>query len=102
MKPLIKDPKKRAKAKKALRVIAAIQTSGGSEVARAKMKVAQKAAGAVIDKVQKKDGGTMREKKMNGGMQKAARTKANMGRMMYKNGGQPEYKSGDMPKAKPC
>ena len=43
-----------------------------------------------------------REKAMDGGMQKAARTKANMGRMMYNKGGQPEYKSGDMPKAKPC
>ena len=57
MKPIIKDPKKRAKAKKALRVVAAISTSGGSEVARAKMKIAQKAAGAVVDKMQKKNGG---------------------------------------------
>jgi hypothetical protein len=37
----------------------------------------------------------------DGGMKKAARKKANMGRMMYKNGGQPEYKSGDMPKCMP-
>ena len=43
-----------------------------------------------------------REKAMDGGMKKAARTKASMGRMMYSTGGQPEYKSGDMPKAKPC
>ena len=52
----------------------------------------------------KKDGNASarRETMMDGGMQKTARTKANMGRMMYKNGGQPEYKSGDMPKAKPC
>ena len=52
----------------------------------------------------KKDGNASarRETMMDGGMQKAARTKANMGRMMYKNGGQPKYKSGDMPKAKPC
>ena len=76
MKPIIKDPKKRAKAKKALRVVAAISTSGGSEVARAKMKIAQKAAGAVVDKMQKK----------NGGMAKK--------RTMYKDGG--------MTKAKPC
>jgi|TARA_R110000850_G_scaffold262474_1_gene391086 hypothetical protein len=52
----------------------------------------------------KKDGNAAarREPMMDGGMQKAARTKANMGRMMYNKGGQPEYKSGDMPKAKPC
>ena len=43
-----------------------------------------------------------RSKNTYGGMQKAARTKANIGRMMYNKGGQPEYKSGDMPKAKPC
>ena len=44
-----------------------------------------------------------REKKMDGGMQKDERKKANMGRMMYKKGGkaQPEYKSGDMPKCMP-
>ena len=42
-----------------------------------------------------------REKKMKGEMVKKPRKKANMGRMMYKNGGQPEYKSGDMPKAMP-
>ena len=43
-----------------------------------------------------------REPMMYGGMQKSSRKKANMGRMMYNKGGQPEYKSGDMPKAKPC
>ena len=44
----------------------------------------------------KKDGNASarRETMMDGGMQKAARTKANMGRTMYKDGG--------MPKAKPC
>jgi len=38
------------------------------------------------------DGGTAKKKMMKGG------------RMMYNKGGkaQPEYKSGDMPKAKPC
>ncbi len=52
----------------------------------------------------KKDGNAAarREPMMDCGMQKTARTKANMGRMMYNKGGQPEYKSGDMPKAKPC
>jgi hypothetical protein len=61
----------------------------------------------------KMDGGKMkkngnasarRETMMDGGMQKSTRKKANMGRMMYNKGGkaQPEYKSGDMPKAKPC
>jgi hypothetical protein len=55
-----------------------------------------------------KDGGikdgnasARRETMMDGGMQKDERKKANMGRMMYKNGGQPEYKSGDMPKCMP-
>jgi hypothetical protein len=43
-----------------------------------------------------------RETMMDGGMQKSTRKKANIGRMMYNKGGQPEYKSGDMPKAKPC
>ena len=44
-----------------------------------------------------------REKKMKGEMMEKPRKKANMGRMMYKNGGptQPEYKSGDMPKCMP-
>ena len=40
-----------------------------------------------------------REKKMKGEMVKKPREKANMGRMMYKDGGM--YKE-DMPKAKPC
>ena len=35
----------------------------------------------------------------DGGMKKAERKKANMGRTMYKDGGM--YKE-DMPKAKPC
>ena len=91
--PIIKDPKKRAKAKKALRVVAAISTSGGSEVTRAKMKIAQKAAGAVVDKIQKKDGGIARKEMTYGGMAKKKMMKG--GRMMYKDGGA-------MPKAKPC
>ena len=40
-----------------------------------------------------------RMKKMDGGMKNAKRTKANMGRMMYKDGGM--YKE-DMPKGRPC
>ena len=52
-------------------------------------------------KKMKKDGNASarREPMQYGGMKKTARTKANMGRMMYKNGGM--YKE-DMPKAKPC
>ena len=44
-----------------------------------------------------------RKKMMDGGMNKAERKKANMGRMMYKDGGstQPEYKSGEMHKCMP-
>ena len=53
MKPLIKDPKKRAKAKKALRVRLAIGTGGQSEVARLKGKAIQ---GAVNKIAGKKDG----------------------------------------------
>ena len=34
-------------------------------------------------------------------MPKPARKKASAGRMMYKDGGQPEYKSGEMPKCMP-
>ena len=47
--------------------------------------------------------GTKRQNKMKGDMVEKTpkRKKANMGRMMYKNGGQPEYKSGDMPKCMP-
>ena len=52
-------------------------------------------------KKMKKDGNASarREPMQYGGMKKTARTKANMGRMMYKDGGM--YKE-DMPKAKPC
>tara|TARA_R110002167_G_scaffold362975_1_gene582651 strand:+ start:598 stop:861 length:264 start_codon:yes stop_codon:yes gene_type:complete len=59
MKPLIKDPKKRAKAKKALRVGLAIGTGGQSEVARLKGKAIQ---GAVNKIAGKKDGGMMKYK----------------------------------------
>ena len=40
-------------------------------------------------------------KSYGGGMPKPARKKASAGRMMYKDGGQPEYKSGEMPKCMP-
>ena len=101
--PLIKDPTKRAKAKKALRVVAAISTSGGSEVARAKMKIAQKAAGAVVDKMQKKDGGTIRKKKTYGGMAKKKMMAGGMAKKKMMAGGRTMYKDGGaMPKAKPC
>jgi len=47
-----------------------------------------------------------RKKMMDGGMDKAERKQANMGRMMYNKGGkagmQPSYSSGEMPKAKRC
>ena len=43
-----------------------------------------------------------REKMKEGGMKKTARTKANMGRMMYKKGGKAGMYKEDMPKAKPC
>ena len=47
-------------------------------------------------------GGMAKKKMMEGGMAKKKMMKG--GRMMYNKGGkaQPEYKSSDMPKAKPC
>ena len=41
------------------------------------------------------------KKSYGGGMSTPARKKASTGRMMYKDGGQPEYKSGEMPKCMP-
>ena len=51
-----------------------------------------------------KDGNALarREPMMSGGMKKTARTKTNMGRMMYKKGGKAGMYKEDMPKAKPC
>ena len=40
-------------------------------------------------------------KSYGGGMPTPARKKASAGRIMYKDGGQPEYKSGEMPKCMP-